>query len=80
MSHKDDNAIERTWNAFQTQFVGGLYQATLDLYDIGKDLGGEVIGSLVDSASESLNKAGYIDDESLDNLQKVADGKIIKEY
>lgn len=73
MSHKDDNAVERTWNAFQTQFVGGLYQATLDLYDIGKDLGGEVIGSLVDSASESLNKAGYIDDESLDSLQKVAD-------
>ena len=72
MSHKDDNVAERLFNSFSTQTFGMLYQSTLDLYDIAKDLGGEVIGSLTETAVNALNSKGLIDDETLDNLEKVA--------
>ena len=72
MSHKDDNIAERLFNSFSTQTFGMLYQSTLDLYDIAKDLGGEVIGSLTETAVNALNSKGLIDDETLDNLEKVA--------
>lgn len=72
MSHKDDNVAERLFNSFSTQTFGMLYQSTLDLYDIAKDLGGEVIGSLTETAVNALNSKGLIDDETLGNLEKVA--------